>query len=33
MPRAERIQYQDPYYHVINRGRERGCILFVSTPR
>lgn len=26
VPRAERIQYEDAYYHVMNRGRERGRI-------
>ena len=31
MPRVERIEYEDAFYHVMNRGRERGRIkLFKS---
>jgi len=31
MPRVERIEYENAYYHVMNRGRERGRIkLFLS---
>ncbi|VAX03052.1 hypothetical protein MNBD_GAMMA19-891 [hydrothermal vent metagenome] len=26
MPRVERIEYEDAYYHVMNRGRERGRV-------
>ena len=26
MPRPERIEYEDAYYHVMNRGRDRGRV-------
>jgi len=26
MPRAERVEFEDAYYHVMNRGRERGRV-------
>ncbi|GBE45247.1 hypothetical protein BMS3Bbin11_00328 [bacterium BMS3Bbin11] len=28
MPRAERIEYEDAYYHVLNRGRGRQLIFY-----
>ena len=31
MPRVERIEYEDAFYHVMNRGRERGRVkLFIN---
>jgi putative transposase len=31
MPRVERIEYKDAFYHVMNRGRERGRIKLFKT--
>lgn len=33
MPRVERIEYEDAYYHVMNRGRERGRIKLFRTDK
>jgi len=33
MPRVERIEYEDAYYHVMNRGRERGRVKVFKTDK
>ena len=33
MPRVERIEYEDAYYHVMNRGRERGRVKLFRTDK
>lgn len=32
MPRAERLEYEDAYYHVMNRGRDRGRVKIFHSP-